>query len=246
MAWGDLVQHKSSYCGTGGQAETTITVTLDSTPTEGNLLVMTSYCGNGDLTAPSGWSVAHWLIQPVNDDGGGTFYKIAGASESTTITSPEAASANEHVFTVAEYEGPWDASPLDQETHNSYTIGNTPRTLTTGTLSQADNLIIGCAVGRLNANEPPTYGGNTDGDGANFSGGFSNVDGVWASSFKFEHQDYKTVSATTAVSSEWDTVDSNYNGGNIEGLAVFMKGDTGGGGGRSIPVAMRHYRNMRT
>lgn len=215
MAWGDLVQYKTGtvpYDGT----QTYISVTFDSAPTEGNLLVACHYSGNGYATQPSGWSVAFKLTQPVNDDDGGLYYKIAGSSESSTVTAT-VASANEHIMLIAEFEGPWVSSPLDTEDHSDYAASDDPIYLTTSALSQADNLIVAMATGR-------DWGAEPIASGADFTSGFTDI-ALFESTNKFLDVDYKVISSSSAQSATWDAV-AYFEPGQHAGIAVFMKGST--------------------
>lgn len=100
--WGSGVQ----------QSNTAVAASFTGTPTAGNLLI--AVVGNRDAsgspTTPSGWTVAR-------DDSGNTpgqiiYYKIAGASEPTTVTVsgyPAVVSLGIHLY---EYSGVDASSPL--------------------------------------------------------------------------------------------------------------------------------------
>jgi hypothetical protein len=109
MAFGDKVQDKGVWEDSG---DASTSVTLDSTPTEGNLLVACYYSSKQPVTEPSGWSSAIYLQNNGNSDDGEIAYKIAGVAESTTVTVGIGAAGDAWLY-VIEIEGPWNASPLD-------------------------------------------------------------------------------------------------------------------------------------
>ena len=83
-----IVQNKSV---TGAATGASVSLTLDATPTEGNMLVLaSSWLDNdvaADFTVPAGWTVVMDAVPPTAafNAGGVVAYKIAGASEPTTI-----------------------------------------------------------------------------------------------------------------------------------------------------------------
>ena len=83
MAFGDKVQDKGVW---ENYSDAFTSVTLDSTPTEGNLLVACCYSSKQPVTEPSGWSSAVYLQNNGNSDDGEISYKVAGVAESTTVT----------------------------------------------------------------------------------------------------------------------------------------------------------------
>ena len=91
---------------------TSISVTLDSAPTEGNLLVAAHFTGAANSIGPSGWTEAFSLTDGGNADQGAIYYKVAGASESATVTCTASAS-DENMLQVTEIDGPWPADPLN-------------------------------------------------------------------------------------------------------------------------------------
>lgn len=216
MAFGSLVQSKSGTVPYTA-AQTYISLTFDSAPTEGNLLVAFHYSGNGVVTQPTGWNVAFWLTQPVDDDEGGIFYKIAGASESSTVMVTCAA-ANEHVMTIAEFEGPFAGQVFDVESHSAYTVTSSPlSTGTTAATSQADELLLYFGAGRDEGAEPV-------GGGATWSGSPTEID-MLESTNKWIHSAYKVLSAAGTQSSTWTSV-NYYSTGHHVGIAAFRKQGT--------------------
>jgi hypothetical protein len=117
---------------------TTLSAVYTTTPVQGHLLVT---IGNSDATlgVTAGWSLA---TQSVNDTGLYQWYKIAGASEPSTVTvTPSAAASTEIV--IEEWSGNVTVSPLDQ-------VNNTSTATTTASINsstspattQADELAI--------------------------------------------------------------------------------------------------------
>ena len=140
MAFGDIIQTKT---GTNNSAAS-LDVVLDSTPTEGNLLVVCHFTGDADSQAPTGFTEAVAVTDTGYSDQGAIYYKVAGSGESTTITLL-CSSADETQGTIFEIEGPWESSPLDQSTSNGPTTGTAVSTGSTGTTSQNDEFAV-CLV----------------------------------------------------------------------------------------------------
>jgi len=95
------------------------TVTFDTSPTEGNLLVAFIHHRNTadetDITL-SGWSDIDFASQSAVSKG---FFRIAGASESSAVTIDTAAvDPASGVMVIAEYSGIKATTPLDVT--NSY------------------------------------------------------------------------------------------------------------------------------
>jgi hypothetical protein len=126
MAFGDIVQ--SGEDDAGDSNSTSVSVTLGSTPTEGNLLVACHTTGATGSTGPSGWSEAFALT--FADDEGALYYKIAGVAESSTVTCTSSQNKSNGLY-VVEFEGSWNATPLDVTATNGPT--GSPSTLSTGT-----------------------------------------------------------------------------------------------------------------
>jgi hypothetical protein len=147
---------------------------------------------------------------------------------------------------VAEIEGPWESSPLDATSSATDSNGGTSHQAgSTGTLSQADEFcIVGCM---------PKFGNNKDASSPSVDSSFTLQTGsplLFAGYDVGSFDNYPsylfastyTASATTALNPDtsW-TTGSDFT---FSVIATFKK--SGGGGGLSIPVAMRHYRNLRT
>jgi hypothetical protein len=248
MAFGDVVQDKTGRTAAGGAS--TLQVTQDSSITEDNLLVAVAHSRASSISTPSGWSAAVSLEDVSETDSLYIFYKVAGASESTSVTFDDSTAGQVMLAYVAEIEGPWESSPLDATSSATDSNGGTSHQAgSTGTLSQADEFcIVGCM---------PKFGGSGGSDDASspsvdssftlqtgspllfagytFGGGTDTYPSyLFASTY--------TASATTALNPDtsW-TTGSDFT---FSVIATFKK--SGGGGGLSIPVAMRHYRNLRT
>lgn len=89
--------------------QTTVTTTLGSTPTSGNLLVavhsvvQTSVAAN--VTPPAGWTLAKAQSYGSSSRNRlAVYYKVAGGSESTSVTFTDA-TAGSHTLEIFEYSG---------------------------------------------------------------------------------------------------------------------------------------------
>jgi hypothetical protein len=76
----------------------TITATYPGTPTQGNLLLACCYSATGLFTltmSSTGWTVAGAALESTNGPNSlNIFYKIAGASESTTVQCAQSSGSN--------------------------------------------------------------------------------------------------------------------------------------------------------
>lgn len=131
------VQNKSY----GSAADATgHTITLNTTPVAGNLLIL---CVNADYdipTPPSGWTL---VVKPAAFCIAAMYYKVAGASEPTSITVTQDTSSSMCLY-VMEYSG-MAASPFD--TNASVSLEGSPiSTGTTPTTAQADELLVAMAA----------------------------------------------------------------------------------------------------
>jgi hypothetical protein len=209
-----------------------IAVTLGSTPTEGNLLLALHFTGDGNSIAPSGFSEAVALTDSGNADQGAIYYKIAGAAESSTVTCTSGGGSDEHVLTVMEVEGPWNASPLDQTASAGPSSTSSRDTGTTGTTAQADEFAAVLITARHVGDFPETTA---------WSNGFvEQSDGV-STSFKYTSTATKTLLATGTVTTT-ATLDGTYT--SMGGVATFKKQT--GGATYPIPEALHAYRQRRT
>ena len=116
-----------------------ISVTFANTPTSGNFLIAIAGVGNATITTPSGWSTA------INEGGSSTspgqaiFYKVAGSSESKTVTV--AVSGTTYIgLQIFEYQNVSPTSPVDAV--SSKTGSGTAITTNSISTSQANDLII--------------------------------------------------------------------------------------------------------
>lgn len=144
MAIAELTGQRNSA---GAGSVTTISAIYPSNPTEGNLLVAClSWRGNTTISGvPSGWNLA--TNANGTDIDSAIYYKIAGAGEGKTHDFTLAAS-QKAVLVASEWSG-ISASPLDKTNSNSSTSGPDGTCGLTGTLAQADELVI-CAFSNRN------------------------------------------------------------------------------------------------
>ena len=137
-------------------------VVFDTTPTQGSLLVA---CANADSTrsmSSSGWTLVE---SHVSETGLYMWAKIAGASESVTVTITGSSASAE--LWAAEYATPLSATlaeVVDQNSDNETTSGSTTNPGTTGTTTQADELAVVC-VGVNFLPDPGTINSWSDGFG---------------------------------------------------------------------------------
>jgi hypothetical protein len=227
VAFGDIVQSKTAV----HASNTSVSITLDATPTEGNLLLACHFTGHANSEHAS-WSEAAALTDGGNSDQGAIYYHLAGAGESTTVTCTSA-SSDEHMLTVLEIEGPWNASPLDKSaTAGPTDAGADSTTGTTATTSQNDEVAIALVTGRC------------------ASGGAGSSWGSWTNSFS-EQSDiattHKRCATATLVLTSTQAVETTATftvsgQAKMGGVATFKKQ---GAGGVSIPVAMHHRQQQK-
>jgi hypothetical protein len=224
VAWADLVQSDNSNV----NSDTSVSVTL-STIVEGNLIIVWHFTGDANSLGPSGYSEAVALTDSPNTDQGALYYKVATASESTTVTCTSSGS-NEHMIYVGEFEGPWNATPLDQVASNGPASGSDDVSSgTTAATAQADEL----AVALFTAREDAALA-------SSFTNSFVELfDGVKTS--------WKTIAGASKVLSATGTVETTISWSDLAGqsgmggVATFKKQASAGA---ILPVFMNHYRQQ--
>lgn len=135
------------------------------------------YSSSATVTLPSGWSQA--AQKRDTNDAGNTItiaYKVTRASEATGVT---VGSNKRSTLSIFEYSGLVTSSPLDQSATNGCGDGRSCSVGTTGTTSQADELVIG---------------------GLGIAGNIGGWDNTWTNSF---------TQQTTAISSGSGTLSNN-------------------------------------
>ncbi|MEE9365601.1 MAG: hypothetical protein V3W44_02845, partial [Dehalococcoidales bacterium] len=123
----------------------TISLTLDSAITEGNLIYTTVAIdkNSGTITPPSGYTLIHDYVSSMVSLA--SAFKVAGPSESTTITWNWVTTVSRGAQAAAvEYSGLATSSPLDvkAEADSGASTSQTQTTGTTATTTQADALAI--------------------------------------------------------------------------------------------------------
>ena len=153
MAFGDVTQWDDKVHSESNPTDS-VTATFGVTPTESALLLALHFTGSSVSNGPGGWSEALLLTDGTNNDEGGIYYKIAGASEPSTVECTSV-SADEQMLIAIEVEGPWEVSSLDKTAKD-----DTPTTSTdadsgnTATTAQADEFAIGLITVRTSTNNP--------------------------------------------------------------------------------------------
>ncbi len=136
-----------------------VTAVFASQPGEYNLLVAVHHRTIGGVTVPSGWSIA------VQEGNLTIAYKVAGPSESSSVTFSTTPTLASQTLTILEFSGTDPTVPLDRVASNSeggiFGVTNLS-TGTTGVTTVADEVLVAAIA--------------TDGD----PGGFNNA---WTNSF---------------------------------------------------------------
>jgi hypothetical protein len=149
MPFGDLVQLKVNQA-----TAASVAATFDSAITEGNLIVAIVMTGASDITSVSNGTAFTEGIKCLNAteaDACGVYWRIATASESTTTTFTPAAS-DEAAIILHEYEGPWNASPVDQTLDQGRQASGSTYAIASVTTTLADELAIAFCYTRSNDN----------------------------------------------------------------------------------------------
>lgn len=144
MAFGDIVNSAENSAASGA-----ITVTFTAA-TAGNLLIFTigrsAPLATGQTWGtPTGWNGLTNSSINTGNIGGAWYYKIAAGGE-TTVTSTESIPVGNVRGQVIEFEGPFEASPLDktaEDETNLSTVVTSQSTGTTAATAQNDELAVG-------------------------------------------------------------------------------------------------------
>lgn len=131
-----------------------LSATYPSTPTQGNLLI--AIVGDSDglnnATALSGWT----QVVPIGNASSASevniFFKIAGASEPTSV-SPTFGASITATIAIYEYSGPASSSVLDKST-SAGGAGSPQSTGTTAATTVASDLVI---VAGFSSGNTPTF-----------------------------------------------------------------------------------------
>ena len=147
MAFGDILQTDSAAI-PNTDTVSTVSVTLGEAITEGSLLLTFHFTGDANSIGPGTFSEAFALTNATETDEGALYYKIAGSSESTTITCTSD-SDDEQYLLVLEVEGAWNAAPFDKTAETGRTTATESiSTNTTAETSQADELAAAMVIQR--------------------------------------------------------------------------------------------------
>lgn len=150
MAFGDTINtYKANF------ASGEVTVNITNTPTAGNLLVLgvgraSTHAAGGTWGTPTDWN------GPIHDTGINTgnmgaawWWKISDGTETSVTTNGTNAGGNS-LPVVAEFEGPFEASPFDvsvEDASGISTVTTSRSTGTTATTAQSDELAVAFFAG---------------------------------------------------------------------------------------------------
>jgi len=102
---------------TSGTTATSVSATFDNPPVQDNLLIAIIATSAGiTFNQPSGWSTA---INEAGSPGQAIFYKVAGASESATVTVTTGSGTGYRGLQIFEYENIDQATPFLDATSNN-------------------------------------------------------------------------------------------------------------------------------
>lgn len=151
-----------------------------------------------------------------------SWYSRITVAGTCVITTGHTSATADASLTICRYEGPFLASPLDKNPTNTSDTNSPYNCPSSGTLTQADELVIGmmgCGRGMTVANNGLAATAPSVLDRVDASGTGANTAGSMISS--------RVVAATTAVAPEFTVSGSTENA--HKGTSTYLK-DTGGGG----------------
>ena len=239
MAWAP-VSGQHAHVVQGAPAGGTISATLPSAPTTGNVLLVETEKFDGTGATPaanlSGGGVTTWVedqFGTYNDSGfrsrGSKWHGVVGASPSATVTVSTGANASQGgAISVQEYSGlTTNGSSADVDTSNVTvsTTGGTPTVTTSGTTTAANELVSG---------------GYTD-DGSNVTptgkngAGFTERDSTGASAVSEAYLEDKDSGASGAT----QTANMSSGVGTFFVMTAVVYKVAGGGGGGFTAKARR-------
>lgn len=213
--FGDLLGSTSAVDNALG---TSIAATCSISVSVGDLIVaMLAERGNLTVTAVNDNLGNSYTAQNAGSDAGNAtgrmFYSyVTVAGTLSTITATTNGGGTEAaVFCVAGYKGPFTNPPIDANPANLLNDGASPWTTNlTGTLAQADELIVSWAAIQIIANIMlATAPNEVHSNNINPPLAIAGYVGAWV------------VAATTSVSAAWTSISTS---SNVLGIASFMKG----------------------
>jgi len=167
MAFADTVQ---VFDTSGASGECSLTF---SAAVAGNLLIVVEgrsavMTAGGAWGPPAGWATIHDSGINVGAVAGALYYKIADGGETSFLTAHTNEQGNWQAA-MAEFEGPFSASPLDVSAEGELGgVVASQSTGTTGTTAQADELAV---AGFMSDRQDTVDGGGT----RNYSNSFTEV-----------------------------------------------------------------------
>lgn len=212
-----------------------VTLTFGATATAGNLLyaVFGAAPSQSAYVDPSGWTAGPSIPVSTGQINGKAYWKISDGTETSVLFSVTGSGATTMGGVFGEFEGPFEASPLDQTTENEDNIGTdvaSQTSGTTGTTAQADELLLaGFVFQRMS---------NWDGGRALTNSFTEVVAGQDANNRAGALLTKRVVSATDAYETTVTTTDA---GADAYGLMQTFKKQNAGGGSSILRQMMQHH-----
>lgn len=215
MAFGDIIQTQTGTANSG----TSVTVNINAA-VAGNLLACIHFTGHANSTAPAGFAEAVVINDGGNDDEMAIYYKIAAGGETSVV--PGSGGSDEHMATVIEIEGEFNATPLDKTASNGATSETTTSSGTTAETAQADEVAVAGVSVRTK------YG-----TVAGWTNSF-----VARSDIKTEYKGCGTSAKLLSATGAQETTATHNSTTAMGCIATFKK--VAAAGGLSIPIAYHH------
>lgn len=117
-----------------------VSANWDSTPAIGSLLLVAHYTGNGNSIGPDGYTEALAITNVGSADQAALYWKIADGTEQVVDCASDA--DDEHGLYIGEFQGPFDASPVDRTASTDPVTLNQIDSGTTLATTQADELAV--------------------------------------------------------------------------------------------------------
>ena len=139
---------QSKAADSGGTGSTSQAITFDSTPTEGNLLVVgVAFRDDDGASDPTisgtGWTLVHRKRSGASEAGGVMFWKIAGSSEPTAVTVSWANSVRNKMFGLEySHDNGFNGIDVAQDADSGSSTVTSQSTGTTAASADEDRLVV--------------------------------------------------------------------------------------------------------